>query len=296
MKISKTKKRHLPLLEPKFWQKSWQEANIKSSLRLTMSNKKKWIDFWNCISSIYQKRNEHEQGLILKVIDLFFKENLINKDSKVLDIGCGPGTYALPLASMVSHITALDAAPEMLSVLTEQAEQRGIANISPLCVKWEESDFDGEFDFVLAAFSPAIRSAEALLKMNKASCKYASIITHAGLDDFQMRLRNDLWETVLGKKCESSVFHIIYPLNYLYAIGIRPSLRLIKHKILYEEPLEHLLAQYESYFRIFTKLTKAKRNKIYRYLKNRSTNGTIRIDSEKNIYVMWWETSGVDKD
>ena len=240
MKINKTRKRNFTPLEPEFWQKKWQEANNKSSLRLTMSNTKKWTDFWNCISRAYHYRNEHELGLITKVIDLISQEGLINNESNVLDIGCGPGTYALPLSSMVSHITALDHAEEMIRVLTDLTEERNIANISPLCARWEESDFNGEFDFVLAAFSPAIRSADALLKMNKASCKYASIITHAGLDDFQMRLRNDLWKTVLGKKCESSVFHIIYPLNYLYAIGIRPSLRLIKHKILYESPLhEH---------------------------------------------------------
>ncbi len=290
MKINKTKKRYFIPLEAEFWQRSWQEANVKSSSRLTMSNKKKWTAFWNCISSTYQKRNEHEQGLILKVIDLFTKEGLINKDSKVLDIGCGPGTYTLPLASMVSHITALDAAEDMLSVLEKQAKERGLTNIFPLCDQWEESEFNNEFDLVLAAFSPAIRGTESLLKMDKACRKYASIITSGGLDDFQIKLRNDLWKIVLGKKCASYVFHIIYPFNFLYTIGARPCLKLIRHRIFYEEPLEHLLLQYESYFKIFTKLTETKRNKMYQYLKGRSKNGTFKIDSERKIYVMWWET------
>lgn len=290
MKIRKRKKHFTPL-QPEFWQKKWLEANNKSSLRLTMSNIKKWTDFWNCISKAYHYRNEQERGLVTKVIDLISQEGLINKESRVLDIGCGPGTYALPLAPIVSHITAIDIAEEMLSVLTEQAKECDIRNIFPLYARWEECDFDSEFDFVLASYSPAIRTAESVLKMNKASRKYASIITPGGVDTFQTKIRNDLWRIILDRKCESYAFHIIFPFNFLYTIGIRPSVKLIKHKISYEEPLEHLFTQYESYFKIFTKLTQTKVDRMQRYLRKISHNGVVKVQSERMVYVMWWETS-----
>ncbi|MDX6761902.1 class I SAM-dependent methyltransferase [Streptomyces sp. F8] len=48
----------------------------------------------------------------------------------VLDLGAGPGTLALPLASLADHVYAVDPEPAMLAEGIRLAEERGITNIS----------------------------------------------------------------------------------------------------------------------------------------------------------------------
>lgn len=55
----------------------------------------------------------------------------------VLDIGCAAGTLAVPLASLVDSITALDPSEAMLSILDERCRQQGITNIRSVKGRWE---------------------------------------------------------------------------------------------------------------------------------------------------------------
>ncbi len=90
----------------------------------------------------------------------------LNQNSRVLDIGAGPGTLAVPLAKSVSQVTAVEPSPGMMTVLDENISHDKISNISCLQKRWEEVNADSElsapFDAVIAAFSldmPDIRKA-----------------------------------------------------------------------------------------------------------------------------------------
>jgi len=50
--------------------------------------------------------------------------------SRVLDVGCGPGTICLPLAGLVGEVVAVDPNLEMLATARRAAEDRGIANVT----------------------------------------------------------------------------------------------------------------------------------------------------------------------
>ena len=53
----------------------------------------------------------------------------LTKSSRVLDLGCGPGNVALPLANIVGQIYAVDPNEEMLAEARRLAAERGIENI-----------------------------------------------------------------------------------------------------------------------------------------------------------------------
>jgi magnesium protoporphyrin O-methyltransferase len=69
---------------------------------------------------------------------------------QVLDIGCGPGRYAVALAERGAEVLGVDLSPAMLALARERAEGRGV---SERC-RFVEADFDGfqpdgRFDVVL---------------------------------------------------------------------------------------------------------------------------------------------------
>ena len=59
--------------------------------------------------------------------------------ARVLDIGCGPGTLAIPLAKKSRTVTALDISPEMLKRLKINADKSGLSNIQYLNSSWHDA-------------------------------------------------------------------------------------------------------------------------------------------------------------
>ena len=53
-------------------------------------------------------------------IDKTILETDITEESHVLDIGAGPGTLAIPFAQKVAHVTAVEPAEGMCSVMREK--------------------------------------------------------------------------------------------------------------------------------------------------------------------------------
>ena len=47
----------------------------------------------------------------------------------LVDLGCGPGRVAIPLASHFERVVAVDVEPEMIAVADQAARSRGITNV-----------------------------------------------------------------------------------------------------------------------------------------------------------------------
>jgi SAM-dependent methyltransferase len=73
----------------------------------------------------------------------------IRGDGRLLDIACGPGRIAIPLAPHFREVWAIDLEPEMISVGREEAKQHGVTNIKWLIGKAEEMEAEaGSFDLI----------------------------------------------------------------------------------------------------------------------------------------------------
>jgi SAM-dependent methyltransferase len=62
----------------------------------------------------------------------------LDHDSHVVDLGCGPGTVAIPLSRMVAHVLAVDPSTAMLNEGRMRAQAAGHQNIEWLCARAEE--------------------------------------------------------------------------------------------------------------------------------------------------------------
>lgn len=68
---------------------------------------------------------------------------------KVLDLGCGTGNVAIPMARMGYAVTALDLSPNMLAVAEQKARNAGL-NIHWVNQDMREIDIPDDFDLVLS--------------------------------------------------------------------------------------------------------------------------------------------------
>ncbi len=99
----------------------------------------------------------HLKGVNPKYVDALISKMGVASNDKVLDLGCGPGTLAIPLAKIVRSVTAVDMSTNMLKVLQERASAENLPNISCVNKQWRDvvvgSDIDESYDFVVSSNS-----------------------------------------------------------------------------------------------------------------------------------------------
>jgi len=64
----------------------------------------------------------------------------LDQKSRVLDLGCGPGTLSLPLAHFVGHVLAVDPSQAMIDEGRARAATARCGNIEWLCTRAEDVD------------------------------------------------------------------------------------------------------------------------------------------------------------
>lgn len=102
----------------------------------------------------------------------------------VLDVGCGTGTLALPLARRVRKVTAMDFSEGMLAHLTAERDRQGLGNLHVVHAGWED-DWDragiGPHDVAIASRSLVVADlAAALEKLDRAARRRVLIVSPAG--------------------------------------------------------------------------------------------------------------------
>ena len=118
----------------------------------------------------------------------------------VLDIGCGPGVLAIPLASKVRSVVMLDPSRAMLDLAEAHAESRGLTNLISLNEAWEDTDLAklGEVDYVIASYSLAMRDLRAAIeKMNAVARKGVYLYWFNGVTTWE-KISADLRPVIYG--------------------------------------------------------------------------------------------------
>ncbi|WP_407357185.1 class I SAM-dependent methyltransferase [Methanolobus sp. WCC5] len=217
----------------------------------------------------------------------------IKPESRVLDIGAGPGTLAIPLAEKVKHITAVEPAMGMIEVLEEKIAEYGYSNISIVKKKWEDidlsHDLDGPYDVIIASFSlsmPDIR--KAIEDMQAVSCGYIYLYWFAG-DRPWDRYAREIWPKLHGNeysimpKCD-----VLY--NVLYLMGIYPHMETstLGHTEVYPT-LDDAMKRLSNHFSIVNDEQKAILEQYFEENLKIEDTGYVH-DAGSTRVKMWWNT------
>lgn len=103
----------------------------------------------------------------------------------LLDVGCGPGTLALPLARRLDRVVALDYSAGMLQALSERAQAQGIRNIETHHLAWAD-DWSGVpvCDVAIASRSTTVADLGTALAKLTAHARQRVLITYPASGHF----------------------------------------------------------------------------------------------------------------
>jgi len=216
----------------------------------------------------------------------------ITPESRVLDIGAGPGSLAIPLSQKVAHVTAVEPSTGMVEVLKENMEDNECDNISIIKKRWEdidtEKDFHGSYDIIITSFSlgmPDIR--KAIEDMRAVSSGYIYLYWFAGERSWDTYSK-EIWPKLHGKEYEPSPkCDVLY--NVLYQMGIYPNMETftlgqIETYSTPDEAMENLSNHFA--------LENDKQKKILeKYLESKLKNehGNYIHDARSTRVKIWWK-------
>ena len=185
----------------------WQDERRKKSWA-----KKKSAD-WDKRAPSFARRNLNSAYVVQ-----FLDHLKLEPDDRVLDVGCGPGTLALPLARKAQAVTALDYSAAMLAELKTEAEGQGLTNITPIQASWEddwESKGVTRHDIAIASRSLSVNDLRAALeKLDRWATRAVYISDRVGAGPFDPEIF-----AAVGRDFYPGPDYL-YTLNILYTMGI----------------------------------------------------------------------------
>lgn len=266
------------------WALLWQQANDKKK------DRRKESKDWDLKAKSFASRTVHSI-----YTDRFIKLLAPEPDWSILDIGCGPGTLALPLAKRIRRVTALDFSTKMLSILNERAAARGQDNIVTRCLSWQDDWAAREIkphDVAIASRSLAVIDLEAALtRLNNFAVKRVCIT-----DRVKSGPKDPEAFAAIGRESESGPDYI-YTVNLLYQMGILPTVEYIR----LEETMEYasFSEALTGYTWMFHDLTQNEKQRLEHYVRSISTtgaDGTVTV--QRRTVPTWafisWEPIEID--
>lgn len=152
----------------------------------------------------------------------------------VLDVGAGTGRYALPLAKLAQHVTALDPSPAMLARLGEKMRAQSVTNIDFLQTTLEDATL-ATHDVVLAAWS-LYRQEDILARLRQlveATRRTLIVIDgDSGLFLPHERPHEPSRAEIWGKG--QGIPNYLYFAGMLWEIGVRADVRVVYHRRNYQ--------------------------------------------------------------
>lgn len=224
------------------------------------------------------KPSRYNQTLLEKIA--------IDEDETVLDIGCGPGTFALPLAQQCRAVYALDYSEGMLAQLSKFQQQLNLSNITPLHYSWSDDWAEVPVvDVVLASRSTLVDDLDDMIEKLCAKAKKRVYLTSVTQPHF---LDEAIFEAIGRDDCGFPTY--IYLVNRLYQKGILANVNFIESDSgrFLGESFEDLLASVE--FSLGA-LTEEEKEKLAAFYQAKMEKGEPIKHGQTKWALIWWEVS-----
>lgn len=264
-----------PTKDQAFWEEVWVAAIEKAPAKY---NGNANVKRWDRMAPNFAKKVSGEEAARRKekIFSMLTAAGALKSGTTVLDIGAGPGNWAIPMAESGAIVTALEPSGGMINELEKRMAEKGVDNIRVIQDTWQDIHLDGEglgdgFDLVFASMSPGVRDPETLQKMMTASNGFCYLSTFSG--GGWRNSYNAMWKTLFGKELKENSWDFIYPFNYVYSLGYRPAIQFNTWEYEREETVEDAAENILLFLEGQEEITPEVREKVGGYIEERSENG-----------------------
>ncbi len=269
----------------KLWREKWGSAN---------KNGNDAEAYWNGRADRFSAVAYQNDGAqrVTKLMDLFRHKGILNENASVLDIGCGPGKFAVEMAGICKEVIGIDISERMLAHAENAGQERKLDNLRFQKLDWKEvslADFDWEkrFDLVFASMCPAINSQRALEKMIHASRGYC-FMSHFAYrhESIRDRLAEQLlpeWNLHQQGNGIYCCFNILWLGDYYPEVTYMDSQW--EHEFSYEEAVDY----YSTALARPGGLSPQQRTFLESYLQQCCVDGIIREKVEAKFAWLYWK-------
>lgn len=232
------------------WNRVWEEQTLLWQDFAGKSCKEFWEDEGS--ARVYSKKAtaHHSERIINTVSGLNLTAN-----TRVLDVGAGPGNLAIPMAETARSVTTVEPSPGMNQVMTQAIAEHKVDNIIQLKKTWEEidpnKDLEPPYDLVLASMSLGMKDIRAAIgKMNQVCHGRVVIFWHAGIPEWE-KMPKALWPKLFNTDYHGGPKSDVL-FQVLYQMGIYPEVRV--SSCCFSEVFSDMEAAKSFYFKRFTRI------------------------------------------
>lgn len=263
---------------------------IQTNWKFKNDNKQASVDMWDSMAESFgeQPIPSVESSSFLQLLQ---RSYMFNRDSIVLDVGCGTGIYSLALAKYCKKVIGIDLSPKMIKIAERKALDEQIQNVEFHCLDWKEFDigpsgYEKQFDLVFAHMTPAVQSADTFLKLLTASRGWCALSKPTRRTDPV----SDKVKELIGiqERRESSDQDILYAFELLWQQGINPHLEYEKTQWDMRKTLEEAYGLYINRMKTYRNLTIAEEQRAKQYLQSLARDGAICEKVDTTITTMYW--------
>lgn len=273
--------------DQQYWEEAWSQGNKDSSLKSTQEvSPEAWDRFYDEVSGLYLEMWGRDGDLGKRVADHLQSQGVIAQGSHVLDIGCGPGTTAIPLAQKGMRVLAVDNSTGMLRALATNAARAGVAEIASVQSDWRDLQPGHGFDLVLAGCFPPALTPDGLRRMERWCAGHCSLVLGTGGDCHQFR--QELWEEILDIPFPKGGYHLSCAVNWLLTSDRHPNLRHLQWEETLQVPIERVARFYSSYFAIFGKKGPEVSRRIDNILQRHADDGIVVSQGLHELAIVYW--------
>ena len=210
------------------WNRVWEEQTRLWQDSAGKSCKEFWEDEGS--ARVYSKKaNSHHSERITNTVAGLG----LTPETRVLDIGAGPGNLAIPMAEKAGSVTTVEPSPGMNQVMTQAIADHKTDNIIQLRKTWEEVDPDKDleppYDLVLASMSLGMKDIRAAIQKMNQVCKGRVVIYwHAGIPEWE-KMPKALWPKLFNTDYHGGPKSDVL-FQVLYQMGIYPEIQVSSNR------------------------------------------------------------------
>lgn len=210
----------------------------------------------------------------------------VQPDETVLDIGCGPGTFAVPLAQQCQAVYALDYSQGMLDCVNRFKQALKLDNLTTFHKSWSDDWNDvPQADIVLASRSTLVDDLDDMIDKLCIKAKKRVFLTSVTQRHF---LDEGVFKAIGREDIGFPTY--IYLINRLYQKGIQANVNFIETESgqFQGETFEDLLNSVEF---SLGNLTEKEKQALHVFYNQKQANNETISHGQKRWALIWWKVN-----